>query len=85
MAVIVKTVKLSSKGQLTLPAEVVRALRARRGSEFLLVQDGARVVLTPAADAGRRIVDDLKGMEALAGPAFSELWDNPADEAWNEV
>lgn len=31
----------------------------------------------------RKSVDDLGGFETLAADAFAEVWDNPADEAWN--
>jgi bifunctional DNA-binding transcriptional regulator/antitoxin component of YhaV-PrlF toxin-antitoxin module len=83
--VLVKTVKLSSKGQLTLPTEVVRALRAARGTEFVLVQDGERVLLIPATSVGKRALDELGGFEALGLSAFEKLWDNEADEIWNEA
>lgn len=80
---LVKTVKLSTKGQVTLPVEALRALKARKGSEFILIQEGERIVLVPAANVGRRTLDELGGWEALATPAFASLWDNPADEVWD--
>lgn len=82
---IVKTVKLSSKGQVTLPADALRALKVRKGTEFLLIQKGEHLLLIPAARVGERVVDELGGFEALADPAFAELWDNEADEVWNEA
>lgn len=83
---LVKTVKVSSKGQVTLPAEALRALNVRKGTEFLLVQDGPRILLVKADQAGRRVLDDLGGWEAVAAPAFAEVWDNPADaEVWDEA
>lgn len=82
---LVKTVKLSSKGQITLPAEALKALRAKKGTEFVLVQEADHIVLVKAARVGRRVVDDLEGWERLAEPVFRELWDNPADEVWNEA
>jgi len=82
---LVKTVKLSSKGQLSLPADVLRALRASKGTEFVLVQEGEKVILLPAARVGREVLDDLSGFEALARSAFGRLWDNEADEIWNEA
>lgn len=82
---LVKTVKLSEKGQITLPADALRAMRASRGTEFLLVQEGDRLLLVKADAVGKRLVDDLGGWESLAAPAFKDLWDNDADEVWNEA
>lgn len=82
---LVKTVKLSSKGQLTLPVEILRALRAKRGFEFVVVQEGGRILLLPAQTVARQALDDLTGFETLALKAFQGVWDNPSDEIWNEA
>jgi len=84
-SVLVKTVKLSSKGQVTLPADALRALKLKKGAEFILIQDGARILLVPAGEAGKALLGELGGWEALALPAFEELWDNDADEVWDEA
>lgn len=82
---LVKTVKITDKGQITLPAEALRSMRARKGTELLLVQDGERIVLVKAADVGKRVVDDLAGFEGLGLSAFHDLWDNEYDEVWNDA
>ena len=82
---LVRTVRLSEKGQLTLPADALRAMNARRGTEFLLIQEDARIVLVKASAVGKRVLDEFGGWESLAAPAFADLWDNDADEAWNEA
>ena len=83
--VVVKTVKVSAKGQITLPAETLRALKVRKGAEFLLIQRGDHILLLRAEDVGQRLVEELGGWETLAEPAFAELWDNDADEVWDEA
>jgi AbrB family looped-hinge helix DNA binding protein len=83
--VIVKTVKVSAKGQFTLPAEVMRELNLRKGTEMLLVQDGDKVFLRKASAVGKEMIDDLAGFENLGLTSFARLWDNPYDEVWNDV
>lgn len=82
---LVKTVKLSSKGQVTLPVDALRAIKAKKGDEFVLIQDEDRLVLIPAAKAGRKLVDDLAGWETMSEAAFREVWDSPEDEVWNDA
>ena len=82
---IVRTIRVSSKGQFTIPVDVLRALNLRKGAELLLVQDGKSVVLVPAGVVGQRVIEELGGWEHLAAPAFEELWSNEADEVWNEA
>jgi AbrB family looped-hinge helix DNA binding protein len=83
--VLVKTVKVSEKGQITIPAEALRAIKAKKGTEFIFIQEGERLVLVKAESAGRKLIDDLGGWHALAAPVFNELWDNEADEIWDTV
>jgi bifunctional DNA-binding transcriptional regulator/antitoxin component of YhaV-PrlF toxin-antitoxin module len=84
--VIVKTVKVSAKGQLTLPADALRAMNVRKGPEFVLVPEGDRIVLVKAGAVGKRIVDETEGFAALAGRSFARVWDNPVDdEVWNDA
>lgn len=80
---LVKTVKVSEKGQITLPAEALRALNAGKGTEFLVIQEGDRLLLVKADRVGRRVLDELGGWEALAAPAFEDLWNTDADEVWD--
>jgi bifunctional DNA-binding transcriptional regulator/antitoxin component of YhaV-PrlF toxin-antitoxin module len=83
-SVLVRRVTASANGQFSIPAEMMRALGAKGPMELLLVQDGDRIVLVPAARA-RQPVDDLEDWSALSLPAFAKLWDNDADEAWNDA
>lgn len=77
--------KVSDKGQITIPREALTALNARKGTELLFIQEGETAVLVKAESVGRKVVDDLGGWQALAEPVFKELWDNEADEIWDTV
>lgn len=81
---IVRTVRITDKGQISLPVDTLRSMNVRKGSELLLVQDGDRIVLVKATKIGQEVLDDLAGWEALSLPALAEVWDNPIDdEVWN--
>lgn len=82
---LVKTVKVSAKGQVTLPADALRAMNIRKGSEFVLIQRGDTIVLVPSEKAGEQLIDEFGGWATLAEPAFRDLWDNEEDEIWNEA
>lgn len=83
---LVRKVTASAKGQFTLPADIVRQLGGGKGPiELILVQDGRRVVLLPAEDAGQAIMDDLAGWDMMAARSLDQLWDNEFDEVWDDV
>lgn len=80
---LLKTVKVSSKGQITLPVEALRALKAKKGTEFVIIQEGDHLVLVKAESVGKRLLDEFGGWSHLSAPAFQELWDNPEDAIWD--
>lgn len=82
---LVRIAKLSAEGQIRLPVEVLRALEVDEGAEFVIVQKGEQIHLVPAKRAGKLLLDELPGWEALGELAFEELWDNEADGAWNQA
>lgn len=78
-----RTVRASAKGQFTIPKELFDAMGDPR--DLLLIQDDHRLIVLPADEHARATVDDLGGWEALAAPAFADVWDNEADEVWNDA
>ena len=82
---LVRKVTASAKGQFTIPREMFRALGAHGPMELILVQEGDRLVLMPAEVAGHKLVDDLEGWQHLSAAAFASVWDNEADEVWNDL
>lgn len=81
---LVRTVKMTSKGQITLPADALRAMKVRKGAEFLLVQEGDEIVLRKADRVGREVLDETRDFAALGLSAFADVWDNEEDEVWNK-
>ncbi|AYO31422.1 AbrB/MazE/SpoVT family DNA-binding domain-containing protein [Biomaibacter acetigenes] len=41
------SVKLSSKNQITIPAQICRALKIKKGNKLLIEQKDNRIILTP--------------------------------------
>ena len=82
---IVRTVKTTSKGQLTIPVDILRAMGLQRGDELVLIQEDDRVVLAKAETVAKAYVDDLAGWERISEPSLADVWDNAEDEAWNDV
>lgn len=80
-----KTVTVSSKGQISLPAGLLRSLEIEKGSRLVLIQKGEQILLVPEQTVARLIEDELAGFHTLAEPAFQDLWDNEADEVWDDL
>jgi AbrB family looped-hinge helix DNA binding protein len=70
--------KLTSKGQLTLPARLREALSLKPGDKVVFVEDEqGRIVL----EARTRTFADLRGIVRVRGPARIEEWIEEARSA----
>ena len=63
-----KTIKLSSRGQIVIPAEMRRELDLERGTRFEVTVDDGHIVLTPIRDEDWR---SLRGMLG-GGPSMTD-------------
>ena len=82
---LVRTTRLSSKGQLTLPIDMMRALGLKRGTELVVIQKGEGILLVPAERVAALVEDEVGSFGTLAEPAFADVWGNEIDEVWNDV
>ncbi|HUR60880.1 MAG TPA: AbrB/MazE/SpoVT family DNA-binding domain-containing protein [Candidatus Thermoplasmatota archaeon] len=80
-----RKVTASAKGQFTLPVDMFRALGGDGPTELLLIQEGDHILVVPPERIGRAVLDDLGGWEALGASALADVWDNKADEVWDEA
>lgn len=83
---LLRKVTASAKGQFSIPADMMRALGAGKGPlDLVLVQEGNRIIVVPADVAAHAIVDDLGGWQHLSARSLADVWDNEADEVWNDA
>ncbi len=52
---IVKTVKISEKGQIAIPVDIREAIGLRKGDELLLLQDGNKIFMEKATEAAKTL------------------------------
>lgn len=82
---LLRTVKVSEKGQVALPADLRRALRIEKGTTLVLVTDGRRIYMEKEEDAARSVVDDFGPFLAASERVLAELWENDEDTVWDDV
>lgn len=80
-----KVVSLSPKGQLVIPAAILKAMGIKGRTDLAMVQEGDRLVMMRADELGKKVINDTAGFETLGLSVFQELWDNEFDEVWNDV
>ena len=80
--------KLSSKGQLIVPAAVRARMGLGAGDTVLFIEDNGRVVLMKPDDVEIQLRNSfpVHRAETVAGGAFVPAsWDDPADDVYDDL
>jgi len=74
-----KIIKVTDKGQISLPISLRDSLNINKGDELLITRKNDVVIIKKMKNSD--FSDLLKHSESVA----KKLWDNKEDEIWNNV
>lgn len=81
---IVRTVKISAKGQIVLPQEIRELHGVKTGDELVIVSDGERILIEPEARVAEALTEEFEYLRSAAERSLAQLWDNEADSIWDQ-
>lgn len=81
-----KTIKLSDKGQISIPKDIRRGMHLKKGDKLVLVTKGEQLILQKADLFLKKlgIEEESIGTMLLSQETFKKDWDNKYDERWNK-
>lgn len=81
---IFKKVKVTDKGQISIPVEIQRRIGIARGDELLLIAKGRRIVLEKPARVAELLEDEFADLQTISEESLKKLWLNKADDVWDQ-
>ena len=81
---IIKTIRVSEKGQIAIPIEIRERLKIGYGDELVIVQNAEKLLIEKAPKVSNKITEDFSDILAYSEKALKEVWDNPQDDIWNQ-
>ncbi len=83
----IRTISVSSKGQIVIPEEVREELKIKEGTKLVMIESGNKIILEKEADFLSSMKTALTAEEKeklgwmiLAERSLANIWDNPKDE-----
>ncbi len=73
-----KIIKVTDKGQISIPMVVREALSIYSGDNLLLSRSEDVIILKKIKD------DDFSDLLKHSEKSLGKIWDNPEDEVWND-
>ncbi|MDG6925016.1 MAG: AbrB/MazE/SpoVT family DNA-binding domain-containing protein [Nitrososphaerota archaeon] len=79
-----RKVRVTDKGQISIPVDVQRKIGISRGDELLLIAKGHKIVLEKSERMAKLLEDEFADVQAISEASLSRLWLNEDDEVWNK-
>ncbi len=79
----IKTIKVSEKGQIAIPLSIRNSLGINQGDELVIVKIDNKLLLEKSRKVEQMLQDDFKDILKFSEQSLKEVWDNAEDEIWN--
>lgn len=79
---IVKTVKVSDKGQISIPIDIRELAGINTGDELIVIQEGSKILIEKPNNI---IKDDFKDLLKHSEKVAEKLWSNEEDEILDTI
>ncbi len=85
MRSIIKTVKVSDKGQIAIPKEVRELADIEIGDSLILIQEDKKIMLEKIDLIENKVKGDFRDLLKLSEITAKKLWSNKYDEVWDKI
>lgn len=77
-------VKVSDKGQISIPMDMQRAIGIKKGDELLLVRKGRKIVLEKPEGLIELLKDEFADIQSITEASLGRIWLKKKEDIWNE-
>lgn len=81
---IIKTIRVSEKGQIAIPREIREKLKILQGDELIIVENNNQLLIEKSKRLTEKVQDDFKDIIHYSEQSLKEVWDNSEDDVWNQ-
>ncbi len=79
-----KKVKVSDKGQISIPMDMQREIGIKKGDELLLIRKGRKIVLMKAGKIIEFLEYEFLDMQDIAAASLGKMWLRKEEDVWNQ-
>lgn len=81
---VLKTIKVSQKGQIAIPSDIQKITGIKKGDNLLLIRKGNKILLQKVNGIISQVTDDFKDFEAITEDSLKKFWENEPDDIWEQ-
>ena len=80
-----KTVKVSEKGQIAIPADIREEIGIKQGDTLVLIREKNRLLLQKAEQFGKEAKDEFRHLLKHSEDVAKQFWGTKADDVWDTI
>lgn len=81
----IKTVKVSDKGQISIPTEIRNSAGIKKGDELIIMQEGSKILIERPERLKKIAKDSFRDLLVHSESVAKKLWANKKDEIWDKL
>ena len=81
---IIKTIRVSEKGQIAIPIEIRKKLKIMQGDELIIIESNDKLLIEKSKRLTQKVQDDFKDILHYSEQSLKEVWDNSEDNIWSQ-
>jgi AbrB family looped-hinge helix DNA binding protein len=78
-----KKVKVSDKGQISIPVDMQKLIGLKKGDELLLIRKGRKIVLERPDRIMQALEDEFEDVRSVTEGQLAKLWLRREENVWN--
>jgi AbrB family looped-hinge helix DNA binding protein len=80
----IKTVRVSEKGQIAIPHSIRQIMGIHQGDDLLMFQVDGKILLEKTQKIEQKMKDDFKDILKFSEKSLNKVWDNNEDDIWSK-
>ncbi len=80
----IRTIKVSQKGQVSIPTDIRKKMRIKKGDDLIMMVKDSKIVLEKSEDVGLLLDGEFRDIKAITEEGLKAIWVNKHDDAWNQ-
>jgi len=80
---IVKTVKVSDKGQIAIPQTIREEAGIKKGDELVIFESNGKILIEKSHRVSAKMKDHFKDLMIFSEKSLKDVWGSKQDDIWN--
>ncbi|MGH9856812.1 MAG: AbrB/MazE/SpoVT family DNA-binding domain-containing protein, partial [Acidobacteriota bacterium] len=80
----IRTIKVSDKGQVSIPKDIRKNMKIKKGDNLVMMVKDSKIVLEKSEKIALLLDGEFKDVKAFTEYSLKSVWDNQYDEVWNK-